>query len=150
VNFEAEAIYGGTFDLKNVSSSKIGSIKESTIRSEFSKIEIGEVGLKTIIIDFNSEYWLYNWENNFGKVLMTTEYSKINIFTPKDIDYHLATFGHDTVHFFEGFTSEIRPSRENKSSYMFDMGSSRHHNKIQVNTVHGIIRFGEDIIDLKQ
>ncbi|WP_111683768.1 hypothetical protein [Winogradskyella tangerina] len=150
VHFEAESLVGGVYELKNVNGGKIGRIKEAKINSEFSKIEIGEVGTKTIINDFNSQYWLYNWTLNFDKALMDTEYSKINIFFPQNMKYQLATFGHNTVHFYLGVTTEIAPSRENKSTFMMNFGSSADPNKIQVNTIHGIVRFGEDYIHIKR
>ncbi len=150
VHFEAESIIGGSFDFKNLNNSKIGSIAQSKITSEFSKIEIGEIGEKTIINDFNSEYWLYNWVQDFSKVLLTTEYSKINLFFPQQKDYHIATFGHDTVHFYAGVSTTVAPSRENKSTQMMSFGSSSNPNKLQINAIHGIVRFGDDFIEIKR
>ena len=54
LHFEAEAITGGRYELKNVKNGKIGSFMEAKITSEFSKLEIGETGRHAIINDFNN------------------------------------------------------------------------------------------------
>ena len=150
LHFEAEAITGGRYELKNVKNGKIGSFMEAKITSEFSKLEIGETGRHAIINDFNSEYWFYNWADNFEKALMTTEYSKINLFFPDEDSYQIGTYGHDTAHFYDGVTTEISPSRDNKSSKMMIIGEDSSPNKIQINTSHGIVRFGKNFIELKR
>jgi hypothetical protein len=78
---------------------------------------------------------------------MNTEYSEINMFLPEDMEYYIETFGHDTVHYHPDSMTEIPPSRKNKSSRMMIYATSTDSNKIKINTVHGIIRIGQDFID---
>ncbi|MFP4845532.1 hypothetical protein [Winogradskyella sp. PE311] len=97
-NFEAEAISGGTYNFKNVKNGKIGSTQNVKIKSEFSKVEIGEIGKNTIITDFNSEYWFYNWADKFERFNLYSEYSKIHFWYPT-LDFSLKVIGNNTKSF---------------------------------------------------
>ncbi|WP_439150873.1 hypothetical protein [Winogradskyella sp.] len=145
--FRANALEGGTYKFNHVSKVQFSEIRAVNIDSEFTDIRIGEVGENVKIVDFNSEFWLHNFSNNFGDFKMTTEYSEINLFYPEDMEFYIETFGHDTVHYWDNLTTESQPSRKNKSSKMMIIGKEVAPNKIQINTIHGIIRFGEDFID---
>ena len=117
------------------------------MNSEFSKIEIGEIKSNVEITDFTSKFIIHNFSSSFKSFNMNTEYSEVNMFLPKNMSYYLETFGNDTVHYKNGITTEITPSRKNESSKMMTIGKVTNPNKIKINTTHGIIRLGEDSID---
>jgi hypothetical protein len=148
--FNAEVVSGGSYNFANAKEVRIGYLSNSLLNTEFTKIEIGEIGSGNEIVDFNSKFWLYNFSKNFENFNMNTEYSEVNLFYPKSSNYYLETFGHDTVHYRNGVTTEITASQKNKSSKMMLIGKESNPNKIKIDTVHGIIRFGEDFIDVAE
>lgn len=150
-NFRANAINGGYFILNHVDKVLISEIKNLKIDSEFTECSFGEIGANIEINDFNSKFWLYNYSKDFKNFKMNTEYSEINLFYPENTNYFLETFGHDTIHYMNNITTEIPPSKKNKSSKMLVLGDSTKvdANKIEIKSVHGIIRFGDDFIDFK-
>ena len=94
-NFEATNLIGGDYIFKNISKGKIGEISNAKITSEFSKIEIGEIGKQTKITDFNSEYWFYNWSQSFERFNLFSEYSKVHLFYPK-ANHSMKVIGNNT------------------------------------------------------
>lgn len=146
-NFRSNTLNGGSYKFNHVEDVQIAELQNLTFDSEFSTIKIGEIGKNVEIVDFTSKFWLHNFSNDFGNFEMNTEYSEINLFFPEDMKFYLETYGHDTVHYFDKLKTEIQPSRNNKSSKMMVVGEETNPNKIQINTVHGIIRLGEDFID---
>ncbi|MFD1016554.1 hypothetical protein [Winogradskyella rapida] len=149
-SFRSNTLNGGSYKFTHVDEVQIAEIKNLTIDSEFTTTKIGEIGEGVKIVDFNSKFWIHNFSNDFGIFFMNTEYSEINLFYPEGIDYYIETFGHDTFHNV-GFTSaDIPPSRKNESSKMMVIGEETSPNKIQINAVHGIIRFAEDFIELEE
>lgn len=149
-NFNAAFINGGTFTFNHVKNINIAAIKNVRLDGEFCEFNFGEIGNNVEINDFNSKFWIYNFTKNFGKFEMTTEYSEINLFYPENTDYLLTTFGHNTKFYTNNLITEIPPSKKNIVSKMMIIGdeSKNHTNKIQINTAHGIIRLGEDFIDV--
>lgn len=145
--FKVYEVSGGHYTFKDLRKLMIGSFENVVIDSEFSDFSIGEVGENSRINDFNSQFWLYGFSSEIGIFTMNTEYSKINLYYPEDMKYYIETFGHDTVHYWDNLITEIRPNRKNESSKMMVIGNEKSPNKIQINTIHGIIRFGEDFID---
>ncbi|MGB1232180.1 MAG: hypothetical protein ACPG5M_08065, partial [Winogradskyella sp.] len=81
---------------------------------------------------------------------MNTEYSEINVFYPKNKDYYNETFGYNTVHYINNAISKTPTQSKNKFSKMLVLGSETSPNKIKINTTHGIIRFGEDFINIEE
>lgn len=149
-NFRSNVLSGGNYSFTHVDNVQIAEVKNLTIVSEFTTTKIGEIGKNVEIIDFNSKFWLHNFSNEFTDFTMNTEYSEINLFFPEGIDYYFETYGHDTVHYLAKLITEIQPSRKNKPSKMMTIGKETNPNRIQINTVHSIIRLGEDFIDIKQ
>ncbi|WP_034057325.1 hypothetical protein [Lacinutrix jangbogonensis] len=146
--FRATEVANGIYSFANVKQVIIGELENAQITSEFTKLEIGEIGRGNKIIDFNSKYYLYNFRNDFGDFNMYTEYSDINLFYPKNIKFYLETIGYNTLHKNKSITTEITESCKNESSKMIVIGKESNPNKIKINTIHGIIRFGEGFIDL--
>jgi hypothetical protein len=146
-SFRSNTLTGGSYKFTHVDNVQIAEVKNLTIDSEFTTIKIGEIGKNVEIIDFNSKFWLHNFSKDFTDFTMNTEYSEINMFYPEDIDYYIETYGHDAVIYWNNVKTEITPSRKNKPSKMMIIGKETSPNKIQINTVHSIIRFGEDFID---
>jgi len=149
-NFRCNMLNGGLYKFNHVTDVQIASVSNLKLDSEFTEITIGEIGENIEIIDFNGKFWLHNFSNNFGTFKMNTEYSEINLFYPEDMDFYIETFGHDTVHYTGDFTTEIPPSKKNKPSKMMVIGEDTSSNNIKINTMHSIIRFGKDFIDVKQ
>jgi len=147
--FEVEVIKNGEYTLNNISKGLIGSIYNAQITSEFSKIEIGEIAKGVSITDFNSEYWFYNWTPNFNRFNMYSEYSKINLFYPDSKKYSLSTFGFNTKHHFKNVIGEIGPNKKGEKSKMMIVGDEKTaKNKIKMDIIHGVIRFGKDVISI--
>ncbi|WP_458627367.1 hypothetical protein [Winogradskyella sp. PC D3.3] len=149
-SFRCNTLNGGSYKFNHAEVVQIAEVKNLTIDGEFSTTKIGEVGEHVKIVDFNGKFWLHNFSNNFKDFQMDTEYSEINLFYPEDMKYYIETYGNDTVHSHDSVTFEIEPSRKNRLSKMMVIGEESNPNKIQINSVHGIIRFGEDFIDLKE
>ena len=149
-SFRCNSLNGGAYKFNHVDIVQIAAVKNLIIDGEFSTTKIGEVGEHVKIVDFNGKYWLHNFANNFKDFQMDTEYSEINIFYPEDMTYYLETYGNDTVHSHDSITLEIEPSRKNKLSKMMVIGEESNSNRIQINSVHGIVRLGEDFIDLEE
>ncbi|MCT4628592.1 hypothetical protein [Winogradskyella sp.] len=146
----ANALQGGSYKFNHVDKVQLAEIKNLDFDCEFTDVKIGEVGENVKIVDFNSKFWIHNFSNNFGNFKMHTEYSEINMFFPENIEYYIETFGQDTVHYYGEIITEIPPSRKNESTKMMVIGENISSNKIKINTKHGIIRFGEDFIDIKK
>jgi hypothetical protein len=138
---------GGELTFNNARNAFIGELRDVTLNSEFSKIEIGKIENNVEITDFTSKFIIHNFSSSFISFNMNTEYSEVNMFLPKNMSYYVETFGKDTVHYKNGITTEITPSRINEPSKMMTIGKITNPNKIKINTTHGIIRLGEDSID---
>ena len=65
-----EQLLGGNYGFNNVKNGLIAALGNVTITSEFSKIELGEIAKGTYIMDFNSEYWCYNFTKDFERFYM--------------------------------------------------------------------------------
>ena len=149
-NFEAEGLYGGTYNLKNATNCKIGNVEMVKIDSEFSKIEIGEIGENTIITDFNSEYWFYNWSNSFDRFSFYSEYSKAHLFYPKK-NHSLKVVGHNTKTFIGEDMFEINMQPQSKGEKYIMMKKEPHPGEnltgnIFFDIIHGIIYIHSDQI----
>jgi len=146
--FRALEVNTGKYSFANVRQILIGKLSNTYINSEFANAEIGEIGQGNKILDFNSKFWFYNFSKDFVSFNLNTDYTEINLFNPKDKNYYLETFGYDTVHYWnDGISGEVKSDIPNESVKMLVIGKESNPNKIQINTTHGIIRFGEDFID---
>ncbi len=149
-NFETESISGGDYEFKNVKNGKIGSTQNVKIKSEFSKIEIGELAKNTIITDFNSEYWFYNWANDFERFNLYSEYSKIHFFYP-DANHSLKVIGNNTKNLLGKGEFEINMQPTSKGEKYTMMTKEPHpgeklSGRIFFDIVHGIIYSHNDSI----
>ncbi|WP_178984608.1 hypothetical protein [Winogradskyella helgolandensis] len=139
---EALAIDGGDFEFINLKNSKIGSIQNTKITSEFSKVEIGEIRKNTTITDFNSEYYFYNWAKDFKRFNLYSEYSKIHFFYPQ-LDFSLNVIGNNTKSSLgNSVVINMQPtSNEEKYTMMTTnpKGKSEFSGAIYFDIVHGII-----------
>jgi len=139
--FEVEEIKNGIFNLSSVRSGKIGSIKNASITSEFSKIEIGEVKERVVINDFNSEYKFYNFSSNFKQFDLFSEYSKVHIFD-SEFDYSFKVIGNNTV-FYNGETAiSMQPTKNGEKFTMIEKKSNNVNSfggHINMDIIHGAI-----------
>lgn len=149
-NFEAESIIGGDFTFKNVYKGKVVQTEKVNINSEFSKIEIGEIGEATKITDFNSEYWFYNWTNDFKRFNLYAEYSKVHLFYPK-ANHSLKLVGNNTKSIIgkNQFEITMQPTRNGEKFTMMTKAAkdeTKPVNEIFFDIIHGIIYTHEDSI----
>ncbi|EDP69464.1 hypothetical protein FBALC1_05213 [Flavobacteriales bacterium ALC-1] len=93
--FNAEVVSSGNYSFANVKEVRIGRLSNSLLNTEFTKIGIGEIGIGNKIIDFNSEYFFYNWANDFKRFELSSEYSKIHFWYP-DLNHSLEVIGYNT------------------------------------------------------
>ncbi|SHG46193.1 hypothetical protein [Winogradskyella jejuensis] len=149
LSFDAESIVGGTYNLKSVYDSNIASISQTEIKSEFSKIKIGEIGKLTKITDFNSEYWFYNWSTNFERFNLFSEYSKIHLFYPK-ANHSMKVIGNNTKNIIgQNFVANLQPTKTGKKYTMITRDphpGEALSGDIYFDIVHGIIYTHEDSI----
>ena len=150
-SLKIEKINGGKLNLKNATKNLIGELKESNLKIETSKIEIGEVGKNVTIQDFNSELFLYNFLPNFKEFNFTGEYSKIHFYEPTD-DYGMTALGHNTTFHFDGNTVISQPSKKNKKSKMMDRQPKKKNpsGNINFDLIHSIFYYPTSIIINKQ
>jgi len=144
--FLAENISGGNYTLNNVSNGLIGSLEKVKIVSEFSKIEIGEIAKETIITDFNSKYWFYNFSTDFKRFDVFSEYSKLKMFYPK-LDFSFSAFGNNTIHYVDGNIITMQPSRKGEKFKMMEQkmkGNELFSGHINFDIIHGIIYTATD------
>jgi len=146
--FEVEELKNGNYTLNNISKGLIGSIYNTKISSEFSKIEIGEIQLNTTIIDFKSEYWFYNWAINFKRFDLYSQYSKIHYFYPKS-DYSLKVVGNNTVNHIGKTKITMQPTRNGKKFNMMERkprGEGIFAGTMSFDIVHGVIYSHDDSV----
>ena len=142
-NLRAEAIAGGTYSFNNISKGLIGSLQNVKINSEFSKIQIGELKEKVSITDFNSEYFFYNWNTDFKRFDLLSEYSKIHLFYPVDHDFSMKVMGNNTKSKY-GSKLEVNmqpTSKGEKFNMMERKAKGEGHLSAAINfdIIHGII-----------
>lgn len=140
-NIEATEIVGGDYEFTNLKNSKIVSIENVKIISEFSKVEIGEIRKGNTITDFNSEYWFYNWSDNFERFHLYSEYSKIHFFYPA-LDYGFKVIGHNTKNFVDKYQINMQPTSKDDKYIMMEKkqkGEGVFSGQIFFDIIHGII-----------
>ena len=147
-SFNAEAVAAGKYSFANTKNVRIGRLENVFLNTEFTKVEIGEIGIGNTIIDFNSKFWLHNFSTAFESFKINSEYSEINLFYPENTDYYIETFGHDTFHHHGTIVGSVTSNQKNVSSKMMVIGKEINPNKIKINIKHGIVRFGDDFIDI--
>ena len=117
--FWASDLSSGKFSFANVRQLMIGELSNTVINSEFTQAEIGEIGKGNKIIDFNSEYFFYNWTNDFQRFDLFSEYSKIHFFYP-DLNHNLEVIGYNTRNIVgdDGFEVTMQPKSKERNRLM--------------------------------
>jgi hypothetical protein len=142
-NLRAEGIVGGSYDFNNISKGLIGSLQNAKITSEFSKIQIGELKEKVSITDFNSEYFFYNWDPNFKRFDLFSEYSKIHLFYPEDNDFSMKVMGNNTKSMYGNkYEVNMQPTSKGEKFNMMERkakGEGHFSGAINFDIIHGII-----------
>ncbi len=139
--FWAQHITEGNYSFANSRSVTIGQVSNAEINSEFTKVQIGEIGRNVKLVDFNSEYFLYNWSTNFEKFRLTSEYSKVHLFNPQ-LNYHLIVFGNNTKSFNGTLEVDMNTTKKNEKGKMMEVkpkGDKKFSGEIYFDIVHGII-----------
>jgi len=115
----AHTISGGKLETDRVFKALITELKNVDIESEFSNIEIGELGNNNKITDFNSEYFFYNWTKDFEHFDLFSDYSKIHFFYPK-LNYGLDVIGYNTrnVYVNDNFEVTMQPKSKERNRLM--------------------------------
>lgn len=144
--FKIGVIDGGEYEIKNISKVAIGSVKKAKIESELSKIEFGEIKNDVLINDFNSEFWFYNFSNQFNQFELSADYSKVHFFYPKT-DYSLKVYGYNTINYIGDTTLEMNPSKKEKIHLMMErkkLGEGQFSGHMQFNMINSIIHSYSD------
>ncbi|MAB49517.1 MAG: hypothetical protein CMC05_12900 [Flavobacteriaceae bacterium] len=147
-NFRANFLEGGTYKFTHVDEVQVAQLKKVDVDTEFSNVKVGEIAEKVRIVDFNSKFWFHNFSQNFREFQMSSDYSEINLFFPEKSEYFIETYGYNTVHYWAKLITEIPPSRKKEHSKMMVIGDKENPNKIKIHITNGIVRFGEDFIDI--
>lgn len=112
--FQAEAISGGNYDLKDIYKVKIGSFSNAQLITETSKIQIGEIGKKVSFKDFTSKVHLYNFNKSFADFNFKGKYSELNVYKVKESNYAMRVLGFNTVLSMDGTKTTFGDSKEEK------------------------------------
>lgn len=152
--FNVEEITAGNYSFANTRELTIGRVSNSFINSEFTKVEIGEIGRKVEVVDFNSKFILHNFSQDFKILNMNTEYSEINLFFPEDLNFNLTTYGSHTKHFTDNKVFDLSNANPRADGIMFqlknDDSDGKNVNHIKINSINGIIRYGKDLIEINE
>lgn len=146
----ASYISGGAVILDNSKRTIIGELKNVSLNSEFSQLEIGSINTNVEITDFTSKYLIHNFSKDFENFNMNSEYSEVSLFLPKNGSYKLTTFGNDTKHFVDNKVFNLNDKNKRPDGKMFQLnsGDSSTLNHIKINTVNSIIRITKnDVIN---
>ncbi len=149
--FKAEAVNGGSYNFANTKAVTIGRLNNSLLNSEFTKVELGEIGANNKIIDFNSKYFLYNFTEDFKTFKVMSEYSTLYFFQP-ETPYKLITKGYDSAFFHGEVETVIKPGeRKEQFDKMLVVGEHLDNtaNTINIQLVNGLMGLGKDTITLK-
>lgn len=112
--FKVGTINGGELGLNDVHTGLIGELKNTTISSSFSKIEIGEIQENNKITDVNGTYWYYNFTKDFSNFKLDSDYSKLYLFFPIT-DFSFKVYGNNTIS-YAGEHKIIMQSKNEKTN----------------------------------
>jgi hypothetical protein len=147
--FRALEVNSGNYSFVNTKHAIIGRLKNSQINSEFTKLEIGEIGKGNKVIDFNSEYFFYNWAKDFTHFNLKSEYSKIHFFYP-EANHSLEVVGFNTRNLLgdDAFEVNMQPNSRTKHRLMSKPASTNETSSghIDFDIVNGIIYSHNDAI----
>ncbi len=140
--FEAEEITGGSYNFKDVSKTLIGSVSNSKISTETSKIEVGEISKNVKIKDFNSKFNFYNFSKSFKSFNLKGDYSKLHFFKNTDV-YSLTANGNTTAFNINKQKFSFEPRKKGLDRFiMLEMKAPKNkqsYGHINLNITHGII-----------
>lgn len=94
---ETYGIRNTTIELRDMYKVTIGDVSNSKIKSETSRIKIGEIGEKVSIYDSNSKFHLYNFNENFTKFNLTGDYTELNLYKVKETNFSMDISGLNTT-----------------------------------------------------
>ena len=112
--FQAEEVFGGNYTLKDIHKVRIGSISNAILKTETSKIQIGELGKKVLFKDFNSKLQLYNFKRNFTNFNLIGDYTNLNLYNVKESNYSMNINGFNTVLNMNDIKTTFGDSKEEK------------------------------------
>ncbi|WP_299115913.1 hypothetical protein [uncultured Winogradskyella sp.] len=144
--FNAEEVSGGSYSFANAKEVRIGHLSNSILNTEFTKVEIGEIGKKVDLIDFTGEYFLYNWTEDFNTFNLNSEYSKIHIFKPKT-NYGFKVFGNNIKNITKGFNADLQSNASGEKYLVLEKKPNENElstGQIDFDMVNGIIYSYED------
>ncbi|PQJ79831.1 hypothetical protein [Polaribacter porphyrae] len=121
-----EEIAGGFYKLKGVHPFRVGSISNSIIDLETSKMEVGEIKKNTSIKDFSSKVLFYNFNEDFKNFSFEGDYSKIYLYKVKKANYTMDVFGYNTVLKMDNNTTTFGDSKDKKLTKILQKKQKEH------------------------
>lgn len=111
---QAYSIRNADLDFRDMYKVVFGSITNSTLTTETSKIQFGEVGKNVSITDFDSKLYLYNFSKNFTKFNLKGDYSELNFYNIRDNNFSMDVSGFNTTLNMNGVKTTFGVSKEEK------------------------------------
>ncbi|WP_165731510.1 hypothetical protein [Polaribacter sp. 20A6] len=140
--FQAEEVSGGNYTLKDIHKVRIGSISNAILKTETSKIQIGELGKKVSFKDFNSKLQLYNFEGNFTDFNLIGDYTDLNLYNVKESNYSMTINGFNTVLNMNDNKATFGDSKEKKITKILEKKPKENiisNGNIEIELKNGII-----------
>lgn len=133
---------GGGYMFKNVTKSLIGEMEDVRLQTEFSKINIGKLVKNVDMSDFKSDFFIYNFGDQFKSITMSCQYSDIKMYIDKDQKYYMEAVGNNAIMTDNGMKIIMQPNRDGKKFKMFTRGEAdkeTRKNTFKLDLVHGFI-----------
>lgn len=138
--FQSEKVVGGTFFFKDVIKVRIGSISEAKLKTETSKIQIGEVNRNVEFKDFNSKLHFYNFDTNFVKLDFVGDYSELNFYNIKDENYAMHVFGFNTALNLNNVKTTFPLKKDEKLTKILEKKAKNNsQNRVDIELKNGIL-----------
>jgi hypothetical protein len=112
--FQAEKIYGGDYEFKDIRKVRIGSIEKVILKTETSRIQLGEIKENVVFTDYDSKIHLYNFNNTFKDFSFKGEYTKLGLYKVKEANYTMDVFGYNTVLKMDNNSTSFGDAKEKK------------------------------------
>ncbi|MFK8059910.1 MAG: hypothetical protein AB8B78_07450 [Polaribacter sp.] len=109
---QAYSINNSNIYFRDMNKVVIGSAFNSEIKTETSKIQIGEIKENVSIIDFNSKLYFYNFHENFNKFNLKGDYTELNLYKVKDTNFSMDVSGFNTILNMQGVKTSFGASTE--------------------------------------
>ena len=138
--FQAEKILGGNYNFKDILKVRIGSIEKVILKSENSKIQVGQVKENVAITDYDSKIDLFNFSNRFKGFNFKGEYSKLGLYKVKNQTYAMNVLGYNTVLNLDDNKTTFGDSKEKKLTKILEKKPKKNSlNKINIELKNGIL-----------